>query len=35
VTLEAAEVSPRRIRKVRIRKSTLPSCVVDAANAGG
>jgi putative hemolysin len=35
VTLEAAEVSPRRIRSVRIRKNALPTCVVDAANAGG
>jgi putative hemolysin len=35
VVLEAAEVSPRRIRSVRVRKGGLPSCVVDAANAGG
>lgn len=35
VTLEAAEVSPRRIRSVRVRKNALPSCVLDAVNAGG
>lgn len=35
VVLEAAEVSPRRIRSVRVKKNALPACVVDAANAGG
>jgi magnesium and cobalt exporter, CNNM family len=35
VTLQAVDVSPRRIRGVRVRKQALPPCVVDAANSGG